>query len=74
MKNLSSKLYMTLLLIFSNLIIFAQPGNNDGFGGLEGGDAPAAPVDDWIIPFIVLSSIVGYYLIRKKFKNSTIIQ
>ena len=54
------------------LITSADPGTDTGIGGipLESGDPPGAPVDDWILPFIVISAIIGYYSLRKRINTN----
>ncbi len=29
-------------------------------------DVPGAPLTDWLLPFVILSLLVGYFYIRKK--------
>lgn len=41
MKNIF-KLYLLTFFILSDFVVFAQPGSDDGSGGLEGDDPPAA--------------------------------
>jgi hypothetical protein len=49
------------------LITSTDPGTDTGgVIPLESGDAPGAPVDDWILPFVFISAIAGYYRVRKK--------
>ena len=66
-KNIINRMCF-IMIMFLSTVINAQtpfPDNTE--------DVPGAPIDDWIIPFIVLSSICGYYLLKKKIniaKNS----
>ncbi len=39
------KIYILTFILLSDFVMFAQPGDDDGSGGLEGDDAPAAPID-----------------------------
>ena len=76
MKNNLRKLALTLLLVLTSSIGFAQggPGNGNEVKG-DGdstGSSPAAPVDDWILPFVLVSAAVGYYAFRKKYSNSAL--
>jgi hypothetical protein len=54
------------------LVTSTDPGTDTGIGGipLESDDTPGAPVDDWILPFIVISSIIGYYSLRKRISTN----
>ena len=75
MKNNLRKLALTLLLVVTSSIGFAQggPGNGIEVKGDDGdvtGSSPAAPVDDWILPFVLVSAAVGYYVFRRKQSNS----
>ena len=36
--------------------------------------APVVPIDGWIIPVIVLGSILGFYIIRRSIKENNIIK
>ncbi|MEC5164606.1 hypothetical protein RCH18_000325 [Flavobacterium sp. PL11] len=78
MKNNLRKAILTLFLVVTSSIGFAQgPGGQNPNDNLTGdndfsGTTPAAPVDDWILPFVLVSAAVGYYAIRKKYSNSTV--
>ena len=79
MKNNLKKSVLTLLLVLTSSIGFADggPGDNNTDGNLTGdgdssGTTPAAPIDDWILPFVLVGAAVGYYAIRKKYSNSTV--
>lgn len=71
MKNSVLKIYITIVCLFSNLLIFANPGDESDTGNLEGGDPPA-PIEDylWILAVIV----VVYAFWKIKVANSTKIQ
>lgn len=58
---------MTLLLVFT-LPSYAQFDNPDE--DEDGEDAPLdpAPIDDYLVPMLLLGVATGYYLIRKKNK------
>lgn len=66
MKNIELKLYSIVLFFCSTTMLFAQtPGDTgDGTGGLEGTDAVAAPIDNyvWVLTFI------GILLVFMKFR------
>ena len=44
MKNLL-KFYLLTFVLLSDFVAFAQPGDDDGGGGLEGGDPLPAPIN-----------------------------
>lgn len=63
-----------LFLFFFFLLIAVGANAQPPFPGDVDDVAPAAPVDSWIIPFIVLGSILGCYIIRKSIKEKNIIK
>ena len=77
MKNIIIKAYLVLFFLAISPITFAQgPGDENPIGNLKKDDddatPPGVPVDDWIIPFVLLSTAVGYYAYRKKVSNNTL--
>ncbi|WP_310558240.1 hypothetical protein [Flavobacterium sp.] len=57
MKNTIVKIGLTIVCLFSNLLLFADPGDESDTGDLEGGDAfPGAPIGDyiWVLALIVV--------------------
>lgn len=57
MKKQLNKYYIALFCFCANVSLFAQPGSGDGSGGgLEGGDPPAAPINDslWVLILVAL--------------------
>lgn len=71
MKNI--KLFFLLFLLVVVVGAHAQPpppftDDVDDVGNVP----PAVPVDGWIIPAVVLSSILGCYIIRKSIKENNI--
>jgi hypothetical protein len=59
--------FLLFLLVVAD--IHAQPP----FPGDVEDVPPPAPVDDWIIPFVILGLILGFYIIRKNIKENNII-
>ncbi len=51
--------------ILVDFVAFAQPGDDDGSGGLEGNDPPPAPINDKLIWLGILAIIFAFYSIRK---------
>jgi hypothetical protein len=65
MKNIVLKFYITVLFFCSTTLLFAQPGDTgDGSEGLEGSDAAAAPIDN----YIWVLAIVGILFVIIKFR------
>jgi hypothetical protein len=57
MKKAVLKVYITVVCLFSNLLIFADPpGDDSDTGDLSGGDPPTGPIDDyiWVLAVLVL--------------------
>jgi hypothetical protein len=67
MKNKLKSLVFALLLVVS-FATMAQPSDQDITNSLEEtqSDAAAAPIDDYLIPVLLIGVIGGCYLIRKK--------
>lgn len=68
MKNIALKLYLFLFCFLFNLVIFAQPGDENGGGDLEGNDAPSAPINEKLILLLLAGIIFAFYTI-KRYKN-----
>ncbi|EJL63669.1 hypothetical protein PMI10_02276 [Flavobacterium sp. CF136] len=71
LKNI--KLFLLLFLLVVVVGAHAQPpppftDDVDDVGNVP----PAVPVDDWIIPVIILGSILGCYIIRKSTRENNI--
>lgn len=69
MKNIF-KLYLLTFFILSDFVVFAQPGSDDGSGGLEGDDPPAAPINSKLILLLILGLVFAFIQIRKYKKVS----
>jgi hypothetical protein len=59
MKNL--KYQITLVLVFVLQFVEAQPTFND--------DTQDVPVDNWVVPMLVLGAVVLFFVARKKQTN-----
>lgn len=73
LKNI--KLFFLLFLLVVVVGAHAQtpppfPDDVDDVGNVP----PEVPVDGWIIPVVILSSILGCYIIRKSIKENNIIK
>jgi hypothetical protein len=60
------KIYILTFLLLSDFVIFAQPGDDDGSGGLEGDDTPAAPIDSKLIWLAIVSVLFAFYYFNKR--------
>jgi hypothetical protein len=72
MKNKAIKTVVFCLIFFSSLNGIAQEGPGTGAdttGGaptLEGTDAIASPINDYIIPILLLGVVIGFSLLKRK--------
>lgn len=62
---------LVILFVLMDFVVFAQPGDDDGSGGLEGNDPPPAPINSKIIWLAIIAIIYGFYSI-KKYKKAII--
>lgn len=60
------KIYILTFLLLSDFVLFAQPGDDDGSGGLEGDDTPAAPIDGKLIWLAIISILFAFYYLNKR--------
>ena len=67
MKNLF-RLYLLSFFLLSDFVLIAQPGDNDGGGGLEGGDPAPAPIDSTLILLAIMGILFVVYTFRKNKK------
>jgi len=65
MKNKLFNLYLISFFLLVDFVAFAQPGDDDGSGGLEGDDAPPAPIDGKLIWLGIIALLYAFYSIRK---------
>lgn len=68
MKNKKNTFLLRTVLIFflSDVLLFAQPGSTDDTGTLEGTEAPAAPINDWIPLVLIFGLLLGIYILKKR--------
>lgn len=64
------KLYILTFLLLSNISVFAQPGDDDGGGGLEGNDPNPAPINSKLIYLLILGVLFAVYSIKKNKKTT----
>ena len=72
MKNKAINTVVFCLIFFSSLTVIAQDGPGTGAdttGGaptLESTDAIASPINDYIIPILLLGVVIGFSLLKRK--------
>lgn len=59
---------LTCFFIMSNVIMFAQPGNDDDNGGLEDDDPPAAPISGKLLILAFVAIVYAFYIFHKQRK------
>jgi hypothetical protein len=59
------KLYLLSFILLSDFISFAQPGDDDGGGGLEGNDPQPAPINGKLILLAIVGFLFVIYTFRK---------
>ena len=64
MKATLLKLYIFSFLFMTDFAAFAQPGTDDGGGGLEGDDPPPAPINTKLIFLAVFGILYAAYYFR----------
>lgn len=70
MKNLL-KYYILTFVLLSDFVLFAQePGDDDGTGGLEGGDPPPAPINSKLIILLIFGLSFAFYKYKLNSKKS----
>ena len=67
MKNIY-KYYLLSFVLLSDFVVFAQPGDDDGGGGLEGGDPQPAPINSQLIVLAIVGILFVMYTFRKNKK------
>ncbi len=68
MKNVY-KFYLLTFVLLSDFVVFAQPGDDDGGGGLEGGDPAPTPINSKLIVLAIMGVIFVMYTFRKNKKT-----
>jgi hypothetical protein len=65
MKNRLFNLYLISFFLLVDFVAFAQPGDDDGSGGLEGNDPPPAPINGKLIWLGIVALLYAFYSIRR---------
>ncbi len=62
MKNIFFKWYIVGFFLLTDILLFAQPGQDQGGGGgLEGDDPPTAPLDGKLIWLGIVAILFAFY-------------
>ncbi len=65
MKKRVLHIFLITFFILVDFVAFAQPGDDDGSGGLEGNDPPPAPINGKLIWLGIVAILFAFYSIRK---------
>ena len=65
MKNKFYSLYLLAFFLINDFVAFAQPGDDDGGGGLEGNDVPAAPISNKLVWLGIIALMYAFYCIKR---------
>ncbi|MCA6423392.1 MAG: hypothetical protein IM568_11305 [Flavobacterium sp.] len=65
MKNIL-KYYIIVFIIVSDFAMYAQPGDDDGGGGLEGNDPQPAPINGKLVILAITAILFVLYTYRNK--------
>jgi hypothetical protein len=69
MKNLL-KFYLLSFILLSDFMAFAQPGDDDDGGGLEGGDPEPAPINSKLILLAITGILFAMYTLKRNKKQA----
>jgi hypothetical protein len=64
------KFYLLSLILLSDFVAFAQPGDDDGGGGLEDGDPQPAPINSKLILLAIMGILFVLYTFNKSRKQA----
>lgn len=64
------KFYLLSFILMSDFLTYAQPGENDGGGGLEGGDPQPAPINSKLFLLAIAGALFVIYSFRKREKQA----
>lgn len=66
-----NKVFLVIFSLFMDLLIYAQPTDEDNNGDLEGGDPPAAPINTFLYILAVIGILYVFYKVNKsRVKNN----
>ena len=69
MKDNLFKVYLLSFFLLTDFIVFAQPGQDEPGGGLEGDDPPVAPINGKILWLAFAAVLFAMYSFRNKTKK-----
>jgi hypothetical protein len=70
MKNNLFKLYIHSFLVLSDFVMFAQPGDDNGDGTLEGDDPLPTPINGKLIWLTITGLLFVIYTIKRNRKTA----
>ncbi len=70
MKTNLFKLYLLAFFLLNDILLFAQPGQDQPGGGLEGEDPPLAPINGKILWLVFAGILFALYSYRSKIKET----
>ena len=65
MKNRFIHIFLVSLFLLVDFVTFAQPGDDDGSGGLEGNDPPPAPINGKLLWLGIVAVLYAFYSLRR---------
>lgn len=68
MKNIF-KLYLLSFFLLLDFVMFAEVGDDDGGGGIAGGDPVPAPINSKLILLAIMGILFVFYTFRKNKKT-----
>ena len=66
MKNSLFKLYIVSFFLLLDIMLFAQPGQDEPGGGLEGEDPPTAPLDGKLVWLGIVAILFAFYSYKRR--------
>ena len=64
------KFYLLTFILLTDFMMYAQPGDDTGGGGLEGDDPPPAPINSQLILLTILGILFVFNFYRQKSKQA----
>ena len=70
MKKNFLNFYIFAIVLFSDFVMFAQPGDDSDGGDLEDDDAPQAPINGKLIWLAIVGILFAVYTLRRKSRTA----
>jgi len=70
MRQNLTKLYFLTFFLLIDFVAFAQPGDDDQNGDLEGNDPAPAPINGKLIWLAIVGILFAYYAFRRNRKTA----